>query len=316
MTKNYIPFDADKKPISKIFEDSTPLLLDPEALKARAETKGYLFFKNLLPSEKLTQTKKQILQILSDHELLDKNNNCLACVADVEKMNQIPIEKFNDKGFGIPLHIYKQIQQLEDFHSIVHESSLHQVLEIVFGEKAFPHPRNIARVLFPHKDLHATPSHQDYLYIQGTTETWTCWVPLMDVPSEVGGLAVLEGSHKAGLLKVTAHPGAGGKESILCDLEGEWASTDYQTGDVLMFNSYTVHKARPNLMKNIVRLSIDIRLQPIHQPISEQSLLPHGPQGIYSWDELYEGWTRKDLMYYWKDIQFENKAFDDSIFKN
>lgn len=64
---------------------------------------------------------------------------------------------------------------------------------------------------------------------------------------------MLEGSHKLGLLGMTSNPGAGGLETILCGYNLEWAYGDYRSGDVIVFQSHTVHKATPNLMGNTIR---------------------------------------------------------------
>ena len=130
------------------------------------------------------------------------------------------------------------------------------------------------------------------------------------MPRELGGLAVLRGSHKAGLLGVTHNPGAGGLESILCGLDYEWSTTDYKAGDVLTFHSHTVHKSLPSLSDERVRLSCDFRYQPADEPLEPASLLPHGP---FEWTDLYEGWHRTDLQFYWKEKTFDLTQFDESI---
>ena len=164
--------------------------------------------------------------------------------------------------------------------------------------------------MLPSEALKVTPPHQDYLHIQGSADTWTCWAPMGDVPRSLGGLSILEGSKNAGLLGVTAAEGAGGLETILCNLGYEWAEGDYEAGDMIVFHSLTVHKALPNRHPGRVRLSLDLRYQPANQPIENASLLPHGP---FEWAELYEGWTREDIMYYWKREAFDFLPFDESI---
>jgi hypothetical protein len=121
---------------------------------------------------------------------------------------------------------------------------------------------------------------------------------------------VLRGSHREGLLGVTRSPGAGGLESILCGLGYEWETAEYESGDVLAFHSYTVHKSLPNRIPGRIRLSCDFRYQKISDPIEQASLLPHGP---FTWDQLYEGWSRTDLQYYWNNCQFSYKDFDETV---
>ena len=120
-----------------------------------------------------------------------------------------------------------------------------------------------------------TPIHQDFIHIQGTRNVWTAWIPFGNIRGSLGGLAVLKGSHKQGVLAVTAAAGAGGLESILCNIDLPWVEHDYEIGDVLTFHSCTVHKSLPNLMGNRVRLSCDYRYQPGDEDLEEKSLKPH-----------------------------------------
>ncbi len=302
--------DADKRAPSKSFEDATALLSDPAALRLKAQTNGYLFFKGLLPKQKVLSLRTDILGILQRRGWLDSSQPLTEGIADLDAVNGLSSEETNWNGVGVPMDVYREVQKLESFHALAHEPRLLQMYETLFGRKPFPHPRNIGRIMLPHSGLNVTPAHQDFLHIQGAEETWTCWAPLGDCPQQLGGLMILEGSHRAGLLGVTQAPGAGGLESILCGLGYEWVAGDYETGDVVTFHSHTVHKAQPNATRNRVRLSCDFRYQPIDQPIEERSLLPHGP---YDWNDLYEGWHREDLKYYWKTFQLARSPWDESI---
>ncbi|MCU6712558.1 phytanoyl-CoA dioxygenase family protein [Paenibacillus sp. J5C_2022] len=309
--KNLNMFDADKKKISKKFEDSTSLMKLPEELRARAEKNGYLFFKHFFEPEKMLKLRREMLQIVDKFGYLSPNANLIEGIADINRINRVPIQQINENGNGVPLSLYKEVQKLQSFHAITHDPKLKDLFRMLFEDEPFPHPRNIARIMLPHKDAKPTPSHQDFLHIQGTEHTWTCWAPLGDVPMSLGGLTVLEGSHKAGLLDVTTgHEGAGGLETILCNLGYEWAGTDYEIGDMLTFPSLTVHKSIPNKQRDRIRLSIDVRLQPISQPIEARSLLPHGP---FTWEELYEGWEREELQYYWSNISFDYIPWNEKI---
>lgn len=302
--------DADKKAPSKQFEDATPLLLDPEVFRRKASGTGILFFKGLLPRDKVLGLRKDILELLNQRGWLDKSRPLMDGLADPEAINRLSAEEVNFNGVGVPQDVYLEIQKLESFHALAHEPKLLKVYETLFESEPFPHPRNIGRIMLPHPKLNKTPSHQDFLHVQGAEETWTCWAPIGDCSKELGGLTILEGSHKAGLLGVTNKPGAGNLESILCGLGYEWVAGDYEAGDFVTFHSHTVHKAMPNLLKNRIRLSVDYRYQLAKHPIGSGSLTPHGP---YQWEDIYEGWHREDLKYYWEDKEMNLKPFDQSI---
>src|SRR5690606_355038 len=127
---------------------------------------------------------------------------------------------------------FERFQRMPRFHALAHSPALVQVLERLFGETVLVHPRNIGRIIFP--DAAPTPPHQDFLHIRGTPDTWTAWLPLGDAPREVGGLALLPGSHTQGLLPSRAMPGAGGSGVDVPENAG-WQTTDYRPGDAVLF---------------------------------------------------------------------------------
>ncbi|MCD9023072.1 phytanoyl-CoA dioxygenase family protein [Cohnella silvisoli] len=302
--------DNDKIPVTGSFTDSAALLSHPDKLRARAEEDGLLFFRGLIPRERVLNVRKEILSILERYGVMDPHSELIEGMANEEAVNLYSAEDLQWNGVGVTFDMYRDIQKLESFHALPHSPEIKAMFSALFNETPFPHPRHIGRIMLPHRNATVTPSHQDFLHIQGAANTWTCWIPLGDVSRNLGGLAVLKGSYKSGLLGVTSAPGAGGLETILCGLNYEWETTDYEAGDVLAFHSHTVHKSIPNHIPGKIRLSCDYRYQPASEVIEAASLKPHGP---YEWEELYEGWTQEDLKYYWKGIDFRFTAFDESI---
>jgi hypothetical protein len=66
-------------------------------------------------------------------------------------------------------------------------------------------------------------------------------------------------SHHQGALE---HAGEGlGKQMVGMGDDAAWATANYRCGDVVMFNSLTVHRAGDNLT-NRLRISADYRYQP------------------------------------------------------
>jgi hypothetical protein len=306
--------------VKRPFEDSVPLLFDPEALRARAERDGCLFFRQLLPREPILNLRAEILAIIGRYGWLAPGEVPLLGLIDVEAINRIPPDQVLGANYGITIEAYNDIQRLESFHRLPHHPILISALRTLFDGEVFVHPRHIARTITPHRALVPTPPHQDFPHIQGTSKTWTCWFPLGDCPREMGGLSVLKGSHHNGYLPVTAAKGPGGLAIRMCPSDVEWMEDDYQLGDVLLFNSFTVHKALPCLFKGRIRLSVDVRYQPLSEPIEEASLKPHGAvEGRYhdhesiaeedsakrfgeilGWEDIYKNWQTDELKYYWR----------------
>src|SRR5262249_30045513 len=152
-------------------------------------------------------------------------------------------------------------------------------------------------------DEWATPPHQDFPNNQGTTDLYACWTPLSDCPVELGPLSILRGSHRLGLLPLEAALGAGHRRARLGDghAQLDWVSGDIELGDVLIFHSLTVHRSLPNRAK-CLRLSVDYRFQRDGDALTEPCLQPHF--GRQAWEEIYAGWERDNLKYYWRRHEY------------
>jgi hypothetical protein len=270
------------------FADARPLLSDPQALRARAAADGCLMLRGLLPAADVLAVRNAILTLCVEAGWCDAGGRAAPGVGPY-------IE-----GQPEYMAVYDRIQRLEAFHRLALHPAILRLYEALFGEAVLAHPRNIARVMFPNNNQHATPAHQDAIHIRGTAETWTAWMPLGDCPADLGGLAVMLGSHREALLATHAAYGAGGRAIDTQALPYRWVGGDLRAGDLLTFHSHTIHQALPNRTRDRMRLSVDFRYQPAAQPVARGSLLPHFAR--LTWDEIYAGWTGDEGRYYWRDL--------------
>lgn len=304
--------DNAVKQATRQYEDATPLLNDRDSLRQRADQDGFLFFKALLPKDYLLQVRHDILDILQQRNLLDECHSLTDGIANEHEVQRLDEQTF--AGLGVPTDLYLQVQKLESFHSLAHETAMLNVFRLLYGEEPFVHPRNIARIMLAHDAIKPTPPHQDYIHIQGTPATWTSWFPLGHCSKELGGLSMLAGSHKEGVIGVTEHEsGAGGLETVLCGYDFEWVEGDFELGDVLIFHSHAVHKALPNQLGARIRLSCDFRYQPCSQEIDPSSLHVHGLGDSVTWADIYENWSNEALMYYWKDLDLKKSEWNEQM---
>jgi hypothetical protein len=291
-------------------DDSTPLLADPAALRAKADRDGVLFFRGLLPADEVRRTESQLMSIIAGAGLVAAGS-----APETPRVNLDAYDTLMTGGdymdTGLSRELYLAIQKCEAFHALAITPRLLDMYRLLFDSPVLAHPRNIARVQIPGTVVnYATPAHQDFIFIQGNPDTWTAWAPLRDTPTSLGGLTVLRGSHKIGVLDYSTALGAGGLEAYICGLDYDWMQGDYEAGDVITFNSQTVHKALPNQTDQI-RLSVDYRYQPAHLPLVPASLEPHVE--IADWAELYEGWSDNYPKYYWQTEELEFSELDPLI---
>lgn len=282
---------------------SNELLGDPDKLQHRLDEDGYLLLQQVLDRDKLKYLRGQMLAVLAKRGWVEKPQIPISSRCLITPLRE------NDEEY---LAGYQDIQKLESFHTFAHDPALLAIMRDAVGPTAFPHPLKIARIAFPDHHEASTPPHQDFPNNQGTPGLTAAWVPAMDMPPEMGGLAVLRGSHKWGLLPLARHLGAGNRcAAIPPDLAEEcrWVTTEFQMGDVLLFNSMTVHAALHNASEFFVRLSVDYRYQQEREALTEGVLQPHFQR--LSWDQVYEGWKSAEHQYYWRDLDFEVVPFVD-----
>ena len=303
--------EPPRSPGKSLSVDSTLLLHDPVALRERAREDGYLFFKQFLPKYLLDALRADMLAIVEKNGWRKTGEDFRSNRIDLEALNRVPDAEMR-ADIGVTEAAYCDVQKLERFHSLPHYPKLVELYRTLFGRDVLVHPRHIARMITGHRVMSPTPPHQDFPHIQGTSETWTCWFPLADCPRSTGGLTVMRGSNAEGVLPIQPAKGAGGIAVRLCPWETQWVEGDFEAGDILTFNSYTLHKALRCADKETIRLSLDVRYQPIDQPVEVRSLSPH--VGL-TWDEIYQDWKSKDLQYYWRNRELEMGPWNDNLHK-
>jgi ectoine hydroxylase-related dioxygenase (phytanoyl-CoA dioxygenase family) len=284
-------------------QSSNELLGDPDALRARLADESYLYFEQLIPKETIVALRRRMLTTLADLGWVRGGDDLMKGHAIIDPVREGDDEFFRALG---------EIQRIEEFHELAHDEHLTAVMQQVLGESAFAHPLKIARIIFPEFEAISTPPHQDFPNNQGTENLTAAWVPVGDVPVEIGGLAVLRGSHRWGRLPLAGHLGAGNRCAVVpLDMleQCRWVTTEFEMGDVLLFPSLTVHAARHNLSRGAMRISVDFRFQLEGEALTAGCLEPHF--GRQTWEEIYRDWGPDSHRYYWHDLDYEIVPFEE-----
>ena len=249
------------------YQVSNDALKDPAELRRRLADSGYLFLKGVLNIEALLQLRREVLELCLSHGWLKEGT---------------PLMDGVFRGGDFPQHtteymaLYRKLQKLALFNDFSRSIEIMKLFETVLDSEILAHPRNIARISFPRHYGNTTQPHQDFHYIRGTPETFTAWIPIGACPKEMGGLALLEGSHKLGFMKHEPAIGAGGHGVKTEAVSLRWLSADYEAGDFVLFHSYTVHGALDNHTPDRLRMSLDYRYQRAKDEVDPSSLQPHG----------------------------------------
>lgn len=140
----------------------------------------------------------------------------------------------------------------------------------------------------------ASPCHCDIVYMgRGTRKLYTAWVPLGNTDFEMGGLIVLENSHKNMRLQQTygqrdvdsycvnrpddkarTANGLNGwlsrdPNKLRHSLGGRWLTAEFNMGDLVVFCMNMVHGGAENRSDRL-RISSDSRYQLASEPVDER----------------------------------------------
>jgi hypothetical protein len=229
--------------------DSSPLLAHPEKLRERWRNDGTLYFRNVISHDAIARVRDEYLARLKEIGVV---------AADDTQSNWNGNDRL-DGGLARPIgdHVWRDL---------VASPSLDGVVRTFLGEAPNWVPIVVHRAA-PPAPAGADPEvfgarHQDGIYNYGI-DFITCWIPLMDIDDEIGGLAVVPGSHKGSLYPPDVFKDPNRRVGIPSGAipDEAWRRPDYKIGDLLMFHSMTAHAGLPNRSGKL-RLSTDIRFLP------------------------------------------------------
>jgi hypothetical protein len=236
--------------------DSSALRADPRQLRDRLAADGYLFLRGLLPAADVRAAHDDVLTALRGGGWTDASGR----PSDPQRTVNVR-EALSDPAFRAAI-------TTRGLNRLPYLAPLRQLVRSILGPAAFSYPVKVLRTVYPEQRRKRVTlgryMHQDYQN-SGVQDMLTTWLPLMHIPPQVGGLAVLPGSHL----------GPPVRPRLLGPGERGWLSADYQPGDVLLFHCMTAHAALPN-RADVIRLSTDCRWQRADQPAPAEMVLGPG----------------------------------------
>ncbi|MFN3145303.1 MAG: phytanoyl-CoA dioxygenase family protein [Paracoccaceae bacterium] len=111
--------------------------------------------------------------------------------------------------------------------------------------------------------------HHDYLYNQGTKSSWTVWMPLVDISTDMGQLSIAPGTHRVEIPFEFIRTGGGNRFDYTLDAETVSGldlvrPEGYRAGDLVLFHSMVVHAGAENRTKDRARLVQLFRMQNVN----------------------------------------------------
>lgn len=253
------------------------------ALREQYEAQGYLWLKGILPRDEVLAFRRRVFAALAEVGMVAEDSDPVDGL--FSGIEQAP-------GKPHPNKLLMEIIRWAAFEAFCLAQPIIAFYEDFLEGAVYLHKRKILRYYCP-QDPHCTGPHYDLVYLRGGTDRLcTSWIPIGDIPVEMGGLVYLENSHHVGREleadfrkrsaelspeeRVSAYNrlmNDGGwldrNIDALADKFGSrWLVADYETGDMVVHDPYTIHASTENVDPlNRIRLSCDIRYQRVRDEI-------------------------------------------------
>lgn len=263
-----------------LLRDSSDASEDFAELRRRVEEDGYLYIKGYLDREQVLGARSSIVNNLAAAGILDDRFDPMEAVCNL------------GADYGFKPEVADQSPEVQE---LLYSGKLIEFYKNLFGEEIRHYDFTWLRAMGPGK---GTNPHSDLPYMgRGTHQHMTCWMPYGDISYELGGLMILEGSHKRMDLlenyvfrdvdsycenkpeqKKRADDGGWTFTGTLSHnppmvrnkFGGRWLTSEFQAGDLLTFGMFLVHASLDNRTENRLRISSDSRYQRASEPIDER----------------------------------------------
>lgn len=229
-----------------------------EPIRNNLENYGISLVKNLITSKLLEPILK---------EIKDFAKIIARSLKEPIHYNEQEIDSFFARIISLYPHlqstIYDRLGQILALHAFPGQKKILDFCMNILGTKSVGLWPRIQLRLDTYKDQENLIGwHHDYLYNKGTKNSYTFWIPIVNINKSMGVLKFIPGSHKRDYEFVQ---NLDRRHSY--DLEKPVATEEiiefdnYSPGDLLIFHSKLVHTGQLNTVPDRARMVILYRMQ-------------------------------------------------------
>jgi ectoine hydroxylase-related dioxygenase (phytanoyl-CoA dioxygenase family) len=259
----------------------TPADRPVRALREQFHEHGYLWLKGFLDPEEVTAFRGYVFRHMDGCGLTAPGSDPALGLSS----GQPPRKDLVDRKL-------MALVRSAAYEAFCVQPRLWQFMDAFVEGLSYLHKRKLLRYTQPGTDV-STAAHYDLIYLRGgTSRLVTAWIPVGDIPVEMGGLCYLEGSHAIGSAmeveftrkaadltpeeRISAYnknmSEGGWISKDLPDMaerfDARWLIADYEAGDVVLHSPFMIHASTTNVdPQNRIRLSTDIRYQNVDDEI-------------------------------------------------
>jgi hypothetical protein len=250
-------------------------------LREQLKAQGYLWLRGFFPPADILALRRRFFERMQPTGILAEGTDAGEGIFSGQR-----------DPTGQTTRLMMEFVRTAAYESFCFHPLLWNFYEKLLEGDVYLHKRKIVRQTYP-GDPNTTDAHYDLIYLRGGSDSvLSSWIPLGDVPLEMGGLIYLEGSDAFGRQieadftarsaslspqerlsaynKFMSASGGIGKDlsTLVNRYHTRWLAADYETGDMVIHTSYMIHAAtQNNSPAGRMRLSTDIRYQRIREEI-------------------------------------------------
>lgn len=243
-------------------QDSSALLTNVEQLRQRFDTDGYIYLRRFFDRADAIAAREDIFRRLAEVGEIAAPVLDGIYTGTSQRQERVP-----DLGA-----FWKSVSETWSLRRLSHGQRLHALMGNLLGGLARAQDYLFLRPANPGK---STFIHCDYPFFTRTTEAVaTAWIALGDVPTRLGPLFVIEGSHRYDDI-IDSYRGFDvardtSRQAAIVETPLEFVkhrdsrivTTDFSAGDIVVFGMFLLHGSLDNVStEHQVRLTCDVRYQ-------------------------------------------------------
>ncbi|HEX6970740.1 MAG TPA: phytanoyl-CoA dioxygenase family protein [Limnochordia bacterium] len=257
-------------------DPATPIAV----LRERYREQGYLWLKGILDRDEVLAFRRRFFAAMNEAGLL---------MPGTDPVDGRYAGGGEDKELARKLLV--EIVRWAVYEAFCMAKPILHFYEAFFEGAPYLHKRKLIRYTKP-GDPHCTGAHYDLTYLRGGTDRLcTSWIPIGDIPVEMGGLVYLEGTDALGRELEAAYRERSADlppeeqvkafnrymtsgwltkdlQALADKANARWLAADYEAGDMVVHSPYIIHAATMNRdREGRMRLSTDIRYQRVRDEI-------------------------------------------------
>lgn len=229
-----------------------------DILREQFKAQGYLWLKGILKRDNVLAFRRRFFQAMQPTGLLAPDSDPVDGIATRDSV-----------ATGDTNKILMEVVRWAAYESFCLSPEIWRFYERLLDSAVYLHKRKIIRQVQP-GSKNSTGAHYDLVYLRGGTDSvCSSWIPLGDVPVEMGGLVYLEGSdalgrqmeaefsHKNANLPPEERISAYNRNmagwltkdlpGLADQLDSRWLIADYEAGDMVIHSAYMIHAATDNV---------------------------------------------------------------------